>query len=118
MHVLIDHPCVQHKLALIRDVTTGHKKFRELATEITEFVCYEALKNVNTREVEIETPIQVAKCRMIDHDIVVVPVLRAGVGMLEGISERFYAITVERELVHPGVVAISNAARHKLFGAA
>jgi uracil phosphoribosyltransferase len=87
MHVFIDHPCVQHKLALIRDVTTGHKKFRELATEITEFVCYEALKNVNTREVEIETPIKVAKCRMIDHDIVVVPVLRAGVGMLEGILE-------------------------------
>ena len=87
MHILIDHPCVQHKLALIRDVTTGHKKFRELATEITEFVCYEALKNVNTREVDVQTPIEVAKCRMIDHDIVVVPVLRAGVGMLEGILE-------------------------------
>jgi uracil phosphoribosyltransferase len=87
MHLLIDHPCVQHKLALIRDVTTGHKKFRELATEITEFVCYEALKNVNTREVDVQTPIEVAKCRMIDHDIVVVPVLRAGVGMLEGILE-------------------------------
>jgi uracil phosphoribosyltransferase len=87
MHVLIDHPCVQHKLALIRDVATGHKKFRELATEITEFVCYEALKNVNTREVEVETPLEVATCRMIDHDIVVVPVLRAGVGMLEGILE-------------------------------
>lgn len=87
MHVKIDHPCVQHKLALIRDVDTGHKKFRELATEITEFVCYEALKNVNTREVEVQTPIEVAKCRMIDHDIVVVPVLRAGIGMLEGILE-------------------------------
>ena len=87
MHILIDHPCVQHKLALIRDTTTGHKKFRELATEITEFLCYEALKNINTREVEIETPIETAKCRMIDHDIVVVPVLRAGIGMLEGILE-------------------------------
>ena len=87
MHFLIDHPCVQHKLALIRDVTTGHKKFRELATEITEFICYEALKNVNTREVDVETPIETARCRMIDHDIVVVPVLRAGVGMLEGILE-------------------------------
>ena len=87
MHVKIDHPCVQHKLALIRDVDTGHKKFRELATEITEFVCYEALKNVNTREVEVQTPIEVAKCRMLDHDIVVVPVLRAGIGMLEGILE-------------------------------
>jgi uracil phosphoribosyltransferase len=87
MHVKIDHPCVQHKLALIRNVETGHKKFRELATEITEFVCYEALKNVNTREVEVQTPIEVAKCRMIDDDIVVVPVLRAGIGMLEGILE-------------------------------
>jgi len=87
MHVKIDHPCVQHKLALIRNIETGHKKFRELATEITEFVCYEALKNVNTREVEVQTPIEVATCRMIDHDIVVVPVLRAGIGMLEGILE-------------------------------
>lgn len=87
MHFKIDHPCVQHKLALIRNVDTGHKKFRELATEITEFVCYEALKNVNTREVQVQTPIEVATCRMIDHDIVVVPVLRAGIGMLEGILE-------------------------------
>ncbi len=87
MHYQIDHPCVQHKLALIRDVETGHKKFRELATEITEFICYEALKNINTREVDVQTPLEVAKCRMIDHDIVVVPVLRAGVGMLEGILE-------------------------------
>jgi uracil phosphoribosyltransferase len=87
MHIQIDHPCVQHKLSLIRNVDTGHKKFRELATEITEFVCYEALKNINTREVDVQTPLEVAKCRMIDHDIVVVPVLRAGVGMLEGILE-------------------------------
>jgi uracil phosphoribosyltransferase len=87
MHVKIDHPCVQHKLALIRNVETGHKKFRELATEITEFVCYEALKNVATREVEVQTPLEVATCRVIDHDIVVVPVLRAGIGMLEGILE-------------------------------
>jgi uracil phosphoribosyltransferase len=87
MHIQIDHPCVQHKLALIRSVETGHKKFRELATEITEFVCYEALKNVKTREVEVETPIEVATCHKIDQDIVVVPVLRAGVGMLEGILE-------------------------------
>jgi uracil phosphoribosyltransferase len=87
MHIKIDHPCVQHKLALIRNVETGHKKFRELATEITEFVCYEALKNVETREVEVQTPLELATCRIIDHDIVVVPVLRAGIGMLEGILE-------------------------------
>jgi uracil phosphoribosyltransferase len=87
MHEQIDHPCVQHKLAIIRDVETGHKRFRELATEITKFLCYEALKNIRTREVEVQTPLATAKCHKIDTDIVVVPILRAGVGMLEGILE-------------------------------
>jgi len=87
MHEQIDHPCVQHKLAIIRDVDTGHKKFRELATEITQFLCYEALKNIRTKAVEVETPLATAQCRKIDTDIVVVPILRAGVGMLEGILE-------------------------------
>ncbi len=85
MHEEIRHPCVQHKLALIRDKDTGHKEFRELATEITMFVCYEALKSISVREVTVETPIQTAKCYKIAEDIVVVPILRAGVGMLEGI---------------------------------
>ena len=87
MALLIDHPCVQHKLAIIRDVETGHKRFRELATEITKFVCYEALKNVETREIKVQTPVAEATCRKIAKDIVVVPILRAGVGMLEGILE-------------------------------
>ena len=83
----INHPCVQHKLAKIRDQETGHKRFRELAREITMFLCYEALKNIKTREVEIETPLATASCREIDTDLVVVPILRAGVGMLDGILE-------------------------------
>jgi len=87
MAILIDHPCVQHKLGIIRDVDTGHKKFRDLATEITKFVCYEALKNIKTKEISVKTPVEVATCREIDTDIVVVPILRAGVGMLEGILE-------------------------------
>lgn len=87
MAELIDHPCVQHKLAIIRDVDTGHKRFRELATEITKFVCYEALKNIKTKEVKVQTPVAEAICRKIDTDIVVIPILRAGVGMLEGILE-------------------------------
>ena len=85
MHEEITHPCVQDKLALIRDVNTGHKKFRELATEITMFVCYEALKSVNVKEVDVQTPVATAKCHKIYEDIVVVPILRAGVGMLDGI---------------------------------
>ncbi len=87
MAIQIEHPCVQHKLGIIRDIETGHKRFRELATEITKFVCYEALKNIKTREVTVETPVATATCRQIDTDIVVVPILRAGVGMLEGILE-------------------------------
>ena len=87
MHVQVDHPCVQHKLAIVRDVETGHKRFRELSTEITQVLCYEALKNVKTREVEVETPLAVATCREIDTDIVVVPILRAGIGMLDGILD-------------------------------
>ncbi len=85
MHEEIRHPCVQHKLALMRDKDTGHKKFRELATEITMFVCYEALKNISVKEVEVETPLKTATCHKIAEDLVVVPILRAGVGMLDGI---------------------------------
>jgi uracil phosphoribosyltransferase len=75
MHEEIRHPCVQHKLALIRDKDTGHKAFRDLAT----------LKTISVKEVEVETPLKTASCYQIDEDIVVVPILRAGVGMLEGI---------------------------------
>ena len=87
MATLIDHPCVQHKLSLIRDKEVGHKQFRELATEITKFICYEALKNIKTKEVLVKTPVAEAKCKQLDNDLVVVPILRAGVGMLEGILE-------------------------------
>jgi uracil phosphoribosyltransferase len=83
----IDHPCVQHKLAILRDVDTGHKRFRELVTEITRLICYEALKQLPTRAVQVQTPLAETTCRKIDADIVVVPVLRAGAGMLEGILE-------------------------------
>lgn len=85
MHEEIRHPCVQHKLALIRHKDTGHREFRELATEITMFVCYEALKTISLKDVEVETPLGTAHCHKIAEDIVVVPILRAGVGMLEGI---------------------------------
>jgi uracil phosphoribosyltransferase len=87
MAVQIEHPFVQHKLALIRDAETGHKRFRELAKEITQFICYEALKNIRTKEVTVETPLAPATCRKIDTDLVVIPILRAGVGMLDGILD-------------------------------
>ena len=102
MHEEVTHPCVQHKLALIRDADTGHKKFRELATEITMFVCYEALKHIRVKEVDVQTPLATARCHMIDEDIVVVPILRAGIGMLDGIltlipSARVGFVGLERD---------------------
>jgi uracil phosphoribosyltransferase len=102
MHHEVSHPCISHKLALIRDQDTGHKLFRELATEITMFVCYEALKNIRVRDVDVETPLAVAHCQVIDEDIVVIPILRAGVGMLDGIlslvpSARVGFVGLERD---------------------
>jgi uracil phosphoribosyltransferase len=87
MREQIKHPCVQHKLSIIRNKETGHKVFRELATEITQFLCYEALKNIRTRQIEVQTPLATAICQEIDTDLVVVPILRAGIGMLDGILE-------------------------------
>ena len=87
MHELIDHPCVQHKLAIIRDVDTGHKRFRELATEITKFICYEALKNIEVKEVTVQTPVAEAICKKIDTALVVVTILLAGIGLLAALRQ-------------------------------
>ena len=84
MHVEIDHPCVQHKMAILRDKNTGHKDFREIASEITLFLCYEALKHLELEEVTVETPLAVSSARKIANDVLLIPILRAGVGMLEG----------------------------------
>ncbi|MEL7451077.1 MAG: uracil phosphoribosyltransferase [Pseudomonadota bacterium] len=85
MLVEVKHPCIQHKLALLRDTTTSHKKFRELATEVTMFLCYEALKHVATRDVSVTTPVGEAQCKVIANDVIAVPILRAGIGMLDGV---------------------------------
>ena len=87
MHKEVRHPCIRHKLGLLRDEATDYKRFRELATEITKLVCYEALTEVRTRTVKVKTPVAVANCETIDEEIVVVPILRAGVGMLDGILD-------------------------------
>ena len=64
VHVL-DHPLIQHKLALLRKKTTSVKEFRELVSEISGLMCYEATRNLPTEEVMIQTPIATAKCRML-----------------------------------------------------
>lgn len=84
--IALKHPLLEHKLAILRDKKTGTKEFRELISEITLFLCYEAMKDAKLHEVEVETPIKKAKANMIDeNNYIFVPILRAGTGMIDGI---------------------------------
>ena len=87
VHVL-DHPLIQHKLAILRDKNTGVKEFRELVSEIAGLMCYEATRNLPTVEVDVETPMMTAKCRMLSgKKLAIVPVLRAGLGMVDSMVD-------------------------------
>ena len=82
----LNHPLVEHKLAILRDKGTGTKEFREIVSELATMLCYEAMKNADTYEEEIETPIQKTIAHKIDeNNYVFLPILRAGTGMLDGI---------------------------------
>ena len=83
VHIL-DHPLIQHKLAILRNKETPVKEFRELVGEIAGLMCYEATRNLPTEEVTVETPITTAKCRMLSgKKLAIVPILRAGLGMVD-----------------------------------
>ena len=87
VHVL-DHPLIQHKLAILRNVDTGVKEFRELVSEIAGLMCYEATRNLPTEEVNVQTPVAMAKCRMLaGKKLAIVPVLRAGLGMVDSMVD-------------------------------
>ena len=82
---VFDHPLIQHKTALIRKKETSTKDFRELVKEIAMLMAYEATRNLPLKEVEIETPICRTRMKMLDgEDIAIVPILRAGLGMVDG----------------------------------
>ncbi len=85
---VLDHPLIQHKLAILRDKNTSVKEFRELIGEISGLMCYEATRNLPTKEVEIETPIAVAKAKMLaGKKLAIIPVLRAGLGMVDNMVQ-------------------------------
>ena len=87
VHVF-DHPLIQHKLAILRDKNTGTKEFRALVNEIAGLMCYEATRNLPTREVLIETPVATAKCRMLaGKKLAIIPILRAGLGMVDAMVD-------------------------------
>lgn len=81
---VLDHPLLQHKLSILRDKNTGVKEFREIVGEIAALMCYEATRNLPTREIEIETPVAMAKVRVLaGKKMAIVPILRAGLGMVD-----------------------------------
>lgn len=84
--IILKHPLIDNKLSILRNKKTGTKEFRELVSEISMFLCYEALKDAKTEEIEIETPICKTKAyRVNEDDYAFIPILRAGTGMLDGL---------------------------------
>lgn len=83
--IMIDHPLVQHKVAILRDKKTGTKEFKELVGELAMLMCYEAMRDLPTEEVEVETPLARTKARKLSgRKLAFVPILRAGLGMVDG----------------------------------
>ena len=83
--MIVEHPLLQHKISLLRNKQTGTKEFRDLVGEIATLLCYEATRDLPLEEVEIETPITMAKTKVLaGRKLALVPILRAGMGMLDG----------------------------------
>lgn len=82
---ILDHPLLQHKISLLRDKNTGSKEFRELVNEISTLMTYEATRDLPLKEVMMETPIAIAKTKVIaGRKVAFIPILRAGIGMVDG----------------------------------
>lgn len=85
--MIMDHPLVQHKVAILRDVNTGTKEFKELVKELATLITYEATRDLSLKDVKVQTPITMADCKMLDgKKMAIVPILRAGLGMVEGVQ--------------------------------
>ncbi len=85
--LFMNHPLIQHKLTILRDKNTGSKEFREIVSEIAALMCYEATRDLPLIEIEIETPVAIAKAKQIaGRKLAFIPILRAGVGMVGGVT--------------------------------
>lgn len=87
MVTVLDHPLITHKLAIMRMEDTGHKDFRENLDEIASLMAYEVCRDLPTKEVEVKTPMGICKTRMLDTEVILVPILRAGMGLVDGILD-------------------------------
>ena len=82
---IVEHPLIQHKISLLRDRRTGTKEFRDLVSEVATLLCYEATRDLPLEEVEVETPIALARTKVLaGRKLALVPILRAGLGMVDG----------------------------------
>ena len=94
VHIL-DHPLIRHKLAIIRNKETNTKQFRDIISELATLLAYESFKDVPTQEIEVETPLETVKQTVVkENSIAIVPILRAGLGMVDGILSLFPAAKV------------------------
>ena len=82
---ILNHPLIEHKMSQLRSVHTKTKEFRELVSEIATLVTYELSRDFQTKTVEVTTPIVKTKCQELKEEVVLIPVLRAGLGMVEGV---------------------------------
>ncbi|MCQ2449178.1 MAG: uracil phosphoribosyltransferase [Clostridia bacterium] len=83
---VMDHPLIQHKLAILRDERTGTKQFRELVSEIAMLMCYESTRDLPLAEVDVKTPVDIAHAKVLaGRKMAIVPILRAGLGMVDGV---------------------------------
>lgn len=83
---ILNHPLIDHKMSIIRDKNTNTKSFRENVNEIGGLITFEITRDLTTREVEVETPITKTICKELSKDVIIVPILRAGLGMVDGIQ--------------------------------
>ncbi len=94
VHIL-DHPLIRHKLAIIRDKNTNTKQFREIISELAMLMAYESFKDVPTKKIIVETPLETVEQTVVrENSIAIVPILRAGLGMVDGILSLFPAAKV------------------------
>ena len=92
---ILEHPLIRHKLAIIRDKKTDTKQFRDVVKELAMLMAYESFKDIPTQEIEVETPLEVTKQTVVkENSIAIVPILRAGLGMVDGILTLFPAAKV------------------------
>lgn len=84
--VILNHPLIHHKLSLVRDENTGTKDFRQTVAEIAMLMAYEITRDLPTRKVSVKTPVGIAETRVLAKEVVIVPILRAGLGMVDGIT--------------------------------